>query len=191
MKRPLLKYLSSLCLLLLCSCSSPQNIKEELNLSGIVKSGELTTLECYYHNVAKGTKDPGDGLINAGQIQRKFYIEYTGKATFSFDTSKIEIEENGLNVKIKLPEPMINCNPDSFDLTRSVENRDTGLIKNPIKDKDWKKAIEEADAKMEESAKSNSPLKNQAVEQAKAIIENQIKNIGLITEKNYNVTWVE
>lgn len=52
-------------------------------------------------------------------------------------------------------------------------------------------ALAEAQNHMEETAKENGNLLNQAKERAKSLIEGYVKNVGEQIGKEYTVEWVE
>lgn len=199
-----------LLLILLCGCSSIDNILDEyitsseeateittteeektLKLEKIRSICSLVSLKCEYHNVAKSIKEAGSGIMHIGEKERKFWIEYDGEAEISYDANKIDWEQDGDSITIVLPSPEIKCrsNPDS--MSSPIEENDNLIQKNPITIEDKTKAINEAEEKMKEKIENNSSILSTAKDQAKAVIENYISQIGKINNRKYTVSWEE
>ena len=75
----------------------------EPDLAQIRSICDLATLECYYHNVAKSTKEKGSGLAHLGEKERKFWIEYTGVVKIGIEMSDVKMDVNGTSVQITIP----------------------------------------------------------------------------------------
>ncbi len=152
---------------------------------------ELATLECYYHNVAKSIKEPGVGLIHFGEKERPFWIEYTGIAEISYQSDLIKMEQSGNEIIITLPPPKITCNvePASWNEDSYVISKDRWIQRNPITAGDQTRAIERAQADMEEEVENNPALLNTARMQAKELIANYIQQIGRMAGVEYRISW--
>lgn len=152
---------------------------------------ELATLRCYYHNVAKSKKDAGKGISHFGEKERTFWIEYTGEVEISFDTSKLQISQDGTNITLKLPEPIITCSVDetSWNEDSYVISDDNIVQKNPITAVDQTNAINEAQKSMKDDVINRSTLVHTAELQAKSLIENYINQIGDLTDTEYTISW--
>ena len=152
---------------------------------------ELATLRCYYHNVAKSKKDAGKGISHFGEKDRTFWIEYTGEVEISFDTSKLQISQDGTNITLKLPEPIITCSVDetSWNEDSYVISDDNIVQKNPITAVDQTNAINEAQKSMKDDVINRSTLVHTAELQAKSLIENYINQIGDLTDTEYTISW--
>ena len=72
----------------------------EPDLAQIRSICDLATLECYYHNVAKSTKEKGSGLAHLGEKERKFWIEYTGVVKIGIEMSDVKTlrEKRGVGI---------------------------------------------------------------------------------------------
>ena len=151
----------------------------------------LATLECYYHNVAKGTKKPGTGILSVGEKERKFWVEYTGIVKLGIDISLVDMDINENNITITLPPAKVlgvTIDPNSWN-TDSIITSEDGINSNKIESADVTTAINEAQAKMESTAISNSTMLNNAQIRAKTLIENYINRIGEITGTEYTIIW--
>ena len=157
---------------------------------GKVKSiCELATVECRYHNVAKSTKEAGMGVLQWGEKERTFWIEYTGIAEIGFQTKDIEMKQEGTNITIRLPKPYVSCRVDSDSWTKDsyVISGDWWIQKNPITAYDQTQAIQAAQIAMEENIRNNSSLLYTAELQAKELIENYIAQIGEAAGVTYTI----
>ncbi len=152
---------------------------------------ELVTVECTYHNVAKSTKSPGTGLEHFGEIERKFWIEYTATAEISYDANKILMERDGTEITITLPRPKVSCkvDPESWNENSYVISQDQLFQKNPITAADQTNTINLAQAEMIQQIRGNSSLMNTAKLQAQELIKNYIDQIGEFTGVQYHITW--
>lgn len=154
---------------------------------------ELSTLRCYYHNVAKSTKESGTGIFHFGEKERIFWIEYTGIVEISFDSEMIKMESDGTKIALTLPQPRVTCtvDQDSWNEDSYVISKDQYFQKNPITAADQTRAIEEAQKKLKEEVGNNSALLGTAKQQARELIENYINQIGSAAGMKYSVVWEE
>lgn len=154
---------------------------------------ELATLKCRYNNVAKATKSDGSGPISLIKDNREFWVKYTGivEVTFNLNDVKMDIDKN--TVKITLPECQINTSidPKSWSEESYVADKDSGLSKNKIKSEDITKAVEAAQANMDEEVRENDTLINSARSRAKDIIESYINQMNKISGSNYTVDFID
>lgn len=100
----------TLCLTII-SCSTEKNESQEVEpqVSQMKSICELATMKCYYHNVAKYTKEDASGFW-FWRKDRKFWVEYAGIVTIGIDTSKINMEVQDENVTITIPQAQVlNC----------------------------------------------------------------------------------
>ncbi|MBQ6554169.1 MAG: DUF4230 domain-containing protein [Firmicutes bacterium] len=201
-----------LCIITLSGCGSKQNtentaaeqpaqsaapaasaaVSNAPRLDRIKNICRLSTLKCYYHNIAKSVKSPGTGAMHFGEKERVFWIEYTGIAEISYDAERIKMSQDGRNITVTLPRPDINCtvNPDSWTPESHVESEDNLANPNPITMQDCTQAINEAQAEMQAKTEQNTALINAAEQQAKELITNYIKQVGGVTGNEYTITWV-
>ena len=160
-------------------------------LSRIKSICELSTLKCIYHNVAYGTQYAGTGLSHMGEKNRNFMQEYDCEVEISYSVDQIKMEQNGTEIRISLPEPNISSRklPDSISPDSYIEEPDSTFNDNPIKAETISKAISFADVNMEEEIRENTNLIASAQYQARSLIENYIKQIGLLTDVEYKIIW--
>lgn len=167
-----------------------KNVPEMSKIKNIC---ELSTLRCYYHNVAKSRKKSGTGIFHFGERERIFWMEYTGIVEISFDSERIKMETDGTKIILTLPPPRVICTveQDSWNEDSYVISEDQWFQKNPITAADQTAAIEEAQTKMKKEVENNSTLLNTAKQQARELIENYINQIGNAAGVEYRVVWKE
>lgn len=155
---------------------------------------ELATLKCTYHNIAKSTKPAGEGLLDFGKKERKFWIDYQGTVEISFDVSKMDMEQDGADIRITLPEPTLTCSivEGSWNSDSYITEPDNKFFqKNPITADDQTQAISNAQEDMKEQVRNDSSLVKTAQGQAEDLIRNYIGQIGALTGTEYKVTFTE
>ena len=200
-------------ILLTCSCGKqeqtvptkdPDEIKEEVieavkpedpafvpEIDQIRSICELSTVKCVYHNVAYGIQYSGTGLAHVGEKERRFMQEYDSEVEISYPVDKISMSQNGTEIHITLPEPVISTRkiPESISKYSYIEEPDQDIQKNPIRTETIGLAVEKADATMMEDIMNNSSLLSTAENQAKYLIENYIRQIGSLTDVEYAIIW--
>lgn len=194
MKKFIVFFISMILAGALTGCSAPkeETVVSEPNLTQIRSICNLATLECYYHNVAKSTKTAGDGIAHLGEVDRTFWIEYTGIAKIGIDMSKVTMEMDGENITISIPNAQlmgISIEDDALTEESYIFSED-GLNKNKITAEDQTKAIEDAQKEMEESVKNNTTLLLNAQTRAKELIENYIEQLSRLSGVEYQISWV-
>ena len=134
--------------------------EKPLEIAQIRNICELSTVECYFNNIAKSVKEPGTGLKHIGEIQRKFWIKYQIKVRVSYDISQIEMSQNDDEISIYLPEPKVTSSviESSWNKDSYVISKDKKIQKNPITADDQTKAIKESCESVEEEVRNNTAL---------------------------------
>lgn len=164
--------------------------QEKVNItrSSINKICELTTLKCYYHNVAAFEKQP-DGLLKYGWGQlgyRKFWTEYEGIIEIGVDVRLVDFvyDRDNNTLKIYIPDAKIiacNCDPESIKVSAS----ETGFFTSIVAE-DRVYAHSEAQKAMRQNAEQDTALMARAKENAKETIESIYKLI----KKDINIVWL-
>jgi hypothetical protein len=150
---------------------------------------ELSTLECYYHNVAKSIKTKGTGITSWGEKDREFWIEYTGVAKIGIDMSKVKmIMDDENHITIYLPEAEVTSVTVKGETLDYISSAD-GWNKNEITAEDETDAIDKAQQEMEETVKANSALLQSARDRAQKLIENYINQLGKAVGATYEIEW--
>ncbi len=186
-----------LCLFLILCTTTGCTQKEtkpvnEPDITQIRSICNLATLECYYHNVAKSVKKAESGFTHIGEVDRKFWIEYTGIAKIGIDMSKVNMKIEGEKVTVYMPSAKLlsidiserDLNEDSY-----IASGDSWFNKNKITAEDQTNAINNAQANMAESVKNNSTLLLNAQTRAQDLIENYIVQLGEMSEIQYQIVW--
>lgn len=165
--------------------------KEEADFSGLYAVCELTTLKCYYHNVAKAETE-ASGLFKGLNVgYKKIWTEYSGIVELGIDVSKVSISKPNAKgvVKITIPEAeVLNVYLDEDSMSEPIT--ETGFLTKITKEEETA-ALAAAQENMKETARANQALLNQARERAKNIMEGYVKNVGEQIGKEYTVEWVD
>lgn len=82
----------------------------ELDVTEMRAICELSTMDCYYHNVAKYfEKDAQKGFLGIGKKDKRFWMEYSGVVRMGIDVSLVKVEVEDMQVTITIPEAMLMC----------------------------------------------------------------------------------
>ena len=76
----------------------------ELDVTEMRAICELSTMDCYYHNVAKYfEKDAQKGILGIGKKDKRFWIEYSGVVRMGIDVSlvKVEVEDTQVTIQFR------------------------------------------------------------------------------------------
>lgn len=192
MKRKKIVCLLVISMLCIGGCGDKnQKKEEEADFSAISSVCELATLKCYYHNVAKSETEASGLFKWLGKGYKKIWTEYSGIVELGIDVSKVSVEKPTADgvVKVTIPDAEI-LSVDLDEDSMSEPLTDTGFMTEITKEEETE-ALAEAQNHMEETAKENGNLLNQAKERAKSLIEGYVKNVGEQIGKEYTVEWVE
>ena len=174
-----------------CSQKAESNPKEP-DITQIRSICNLATLECYYHNVAKSEKKAGSGISHIGEVDRKFWIEYTGIAKIGIDMSKVDMKIEGEKVTVFIPNAKllsIDISETDLDEKSYITSGDSWFNNNKITADDQTSAINNAQNTMAERVKSNSSLLFSAQSRAQELIENYILQLGQLSNIEYKIEW--
>ncbi len=185
-----MKKLISILLILLFafSFSSCEKADAELNVDDLHAICELSTVKCYYNNVAQIIKEKE----NIFQKDRKMWIEYEGEASIGIDMSKLEVKVNDENVTIKLPEAEIlniGIKKDTLNKNSYSYSADGVIFKNKITTEDQEEGIKAAQKQMKKVVQENTSLFTKAENKAKELMKNYITKIGEATGVEYVIKW--
>ncbi len=160
------------------------------DISQIRSICELATIECYYHNVAKSVKEKGSGLLHIGEVERTFWIEYSGVAKLGIDMSKVTMEIEKEHIIITIPQAELLGLSDYSFTEDSYISSDDGLNKNPITAQNQTEAVAAANEHIRGLFENDDSMLLRAQDRARKLIENYIKQIGEITDASYQVEWI-
>lgn len=192
MKRKKIVCLLVISMLCIGGCGDKnQKNEEEADFSAISSVCELATLKCYYHNVAKSETEASGLFKWLGKGYKKIWTEYSGIVELGIDVSKVSVEKPTADgvVKVTIPDAEI-LSVDLDEDSMSEPLTDTGFMTKITKEEETE-ALAEAQNHMEETAKENGNLLNQAKERAKSLIEGYVKNVGEQIGKEYTVEWAD
>lgn len=191
MKRKKILCLLVISMLCLTGCADKKEEKKEADFSAIQSVCELATLKCYYHNVAKSETEASGLFKWLGTGYKKIRTEYSGIVELGVDVSKVSVSKPSKDdvVKVTIPDAEI-LSVDLDEDSMGEPLTDTGFMTKITKEEKTE-ALAEAQNHMEETAKENGNLLNQAKERAKSLIEGYVKNVGEQIGKEYTVEWVD
>lgn len=148
---------------------------------------DLATMECYYHNVAKYEKPEASGYL-WWKKDRRFWVEYSGVVVLGIDTSQVNMQIDGSKVRITIPEAeVLRSRVHKDSLTEESFYVDPNSAK--VDSDDQTEAFKDAQAKMEEEARSDKVLLANAQQRAKELLESYINNLGDESGIEYEIEW--
>lgn len=175
-------------IVVLTGCSAQQN--KEPDFSNVKEVAELSSLECYYHNVVRYHKD-AEGLLSWTTIgEKNMWFEYDGIVRMGINIDKVTISKPDANnvVTITIPEVEVLGRPDvdTDSMTEPVEANGwfTGMTAE-----DKKQALKDAQNDLLTTAQNDTQSKAQAMQRAKDLLEQYVKNTGEAVGKSYTVKW--
>lgn len=165
--------------------------KQKPDFSSIKSVCELSTLKCYYHNVATYEKNAHGLLKVFGSGYKKIWIEYSGIVNLGIDINKVDISEPDTNNVITIKIPDAEVQSTSLDKsTLSEPLTDKGVF-TKITSEEKTEALSSAQQNMKETAQKDTSLLAQAKEHAKLILQGYINNLGEEFNEEYTIKWVD
>ena len=150
-----------------------EEVTKELSITQMQTICELATLKCYYHNVAKLTKEKE---VLWWDTSAELWIEYSGIVKLGVDIANLDM----LSCQVY----QTSLNEDSYYTTRE------GLGAEKINADDQTEAIKTAQENMLENVQSDESLLQQAQQRAQELLEQYVKNVGDAMGKTYEVSFV-
>ena len=194
MRKIVIILLSVLTASMFSGCSQrAEKATEEPDIMQIRSICNLATLECCYHNVAKSEKTAGSGIAHWGEVDRRFWVEYTGVAKVGIDISEVDMKIEGDIVTVFIPKAkLLSTSIDEKELNEEsyIFSDDSWFNKNKITVEDQMSAINEAQAEMAETVMNNTALLVSAQSRAQKLIENYIVQLGQLSNIEYKIEWV-
>ncbi len=171
-----------------CMKSDTQYSNVDLEVSQMKSICELATMDCYYHNVAKYTKDDASGMW-WWKKDRHFWVEYAGIISMGIDVSRVEIKVSDSHVTITIPPAEV------FDCTVDMKtlNKDSFIVAKDsakVEAEHQTEALKHAQANMKKSANNDKNLLATAQLHAQNLLSDYVTNIGKLTGKTYKIEWV-
>lgn len=186
-----LKILLSLFFIFSCVACKPKNIEAKIEVSDMKNIAELSTMECYYHTVAKYDKKIDNPWFKPwAKDMKRFWIEYSGVVTMGVDVSQVKIEIKGDNIEITIPEAEVldvKIDADSLDKKLFYKDKESAEVTA----EDERNAFATAQEYMKQEASHDKSLLSNAKQRAKDLLEGYVNGMGNITGKKYNVEWIE
>ena len=183
MKRIIALALVALFVISCTSCGANRG-SFELEVSEMKEICELAVMDCYFHNVAKYSKEDTQSFLWWTKDTR-FWLEYTVIVTLGINAENIAIEAQGNHVKVTLPQAeILGWDLDEETITAYVDDDSAKVHAD-----DEKAAAVEAEKELRQKIESNQELLNEARERAKSLIENYINTIGDLLNVEYEIEW--
>lgn len=172
------------------ACAKTTEPKQEIvpQASQMKAICELATMKCYYHNVAKYTKEDAAGIL-WWKKDRRFWIEYDGIVTMGIDASLVDIEVDNDTVTITIPPAKVL----GFEVDETTLNEDSYIVDTKsakVKAEHQTEAFKQAQDHMKEEAEKDTLLLANAQQRAQKLLEDYVNNIGNCVEKTYNIKWI-
>ena len=172
------------------ACAKTTEPKQEIvpQASQMKAICELATMKCYYHNVAKYTKEDAAGIL-WWKKDRRFWIEYDGIVTMGIDASLVDIEVDNDTVTIMIPPAKVL----GFEVDETTLNEDSYIVDTKsakVKAEHQTEAFKQAQDHMKEEAEKDTLLLANAQQRAQKLLEDYVNNIGNCVEKTYNIKWI-
>lgn len=175
-----------LSILLLSGCSKKTS---ELDIEEMKEILKLSTYELQYENIAMLEKEKGSGILSLGEVDRKYWIQYTGKANIGVDMAKIDIIQIGKNITIDIPKAEIldidiMTDKNSYKIYSSDDNF---FNHNRITTEDQINLINKTQEDMVATIEKEDKYFIQARNRAKKLIAEYINKILGEESKEYNI----
>ncbi len=172
------------------ACAKTTEPKQEIvpQASQMKAICELATMKCYYHNVAKYTKEDAAGIL-WWKKDRRFWIEYDGIVTMGIDASLVDIEVDNDTVTITIPPAKVL----GFEVDETTLNEDSYIVDTKsakVKAEHQTEAFKQAQDHMKEEAEKDTLLLANAQQRAQKLLEDYVNNIGNCVGKTYNIKWI-
>lgn len=165
--------------------------KQKPDFSSIKSVCELSTLKCYYHNVATYEKNTHGLLKVFGSGYKKIWIEYSGIVNLGIDINKVDISEPDTNNVITIKIPDAEVQSTSLDKSTLSEPLTDKSVFTKITTEEKTEALSSAQQNMKETAQKDTSLLAQAKEHAKLILQGYINNLGEEFNEEYTIKWVD
>ncbi len=171
-----------------CSTRDPAPKQIEPQVSQMKSICELATMQCYFHNVAKYTKENASGALFWTK-DRHFWVEYSGVVTVGVDASLITMEIEGDTVTITIPPAkVLDCKVDPDTLT--AESVIVAPDSAAVKAEHQTEAFSHAQENMLQEAENDTALLTSAQQRVQKLLEDYVNNLGSSTGISYQIKWV-
>lgn len=173
---------------LIMSKPEEENLVDEVQIKKIV---ELATLKTVYTNVVMDVIPAGEGFEHIGEVDRTVWVEYQGYANIGIDMKKVKIEVERKKVTVFMPKAeILSIGIHNVDDAKIIKTKDSWLNKNKISSTKQLDLINDGQIQMRKDIEKNEDLFEEAEERAKELIENHIKQMGKLVDKEYEIKWV-
>lgn len=153
-------------------------------------TGNLVTYQAYYHNIIEYPK-PKDSFL---EKDRKLFAEYTAIVDLGIDMRKVKVTVKDKDtINVYLPKAKIingpNISKDEFTEKKFIESSDNLIFQNKITADDSTKAVLKAQDEIKKDVNNDENLLDLARKRARLILEENIKQLIDLSEKEYTISW--
>lgn len=183
-----------LCVLVLTmvACGkSPATIPAEPEIVQMRAICELSTMKCYYHNVAKYfDEDASKGFLGIGKKDKHFWVEYSAEVELGIDASLVTMEISDTQVTITIPPAKVLDKPKVYSESLSKESYIIAKDSADVTAQDETTVLADAQEDIKALAEADKTLLTNAQDRAKMLLEDYVTNIGKVTGVDYSIKWV-
>lgn len=188
MKKLLTSYILLILTLGLTGCGKEPIKAETIDVKEMREIAELSTVDCYFHNVAKSDKNLDRGWHFWEKDRMRFWVEYDGVVKIGIDVNQLNVKVDGNVVTITMPPAVIlSANVKDETLQKELFYYDPSAKRPTIEEQ--REAFKGAQDEMRAAAEANDSLKESARENAKALLENYVKQVGELLGVEYTIEW--
>ena len=152
---------------------------------------ELSTMNCYYHNVAKYFEENASkGLWGLGKKDKHFWVEYSAEVTLGIDASLVTMEISDNQVTITIPPAEVQGKPRVHSNTLTKDSYIIAKDSADVTAQDETTVFVDAQENIKALAEADKTLLATAQDRAKMLLEDYVTNIGKVTGVDYSIKWV-
>lgn len=150
----------------------------------------LATMDCYYHNVARGVVGPGNGIQHWGEEETPFWVEYDATVTIGIESNRVLMEMRDNVIHIYMPQATIlggvDIDPDSIS-SPVYRPHDPWRNDVEISSEAVTEAMSDAEQVVIDEIMNDPALLNAARQQAVDIIRGYIDQLESLSGVHYEV----
>lgn len=162
-----------------CQSEKPETVMP--SVERIRNIAQLSTIDAYFHNVQKATKAPGQGIAHWFEVERKYWITYSGVITYGIDFHDVKVEVRDQTYFITIPSAEVQdvrVDPASLNKDSIIASTDTGWNRNEITDQEQVQLMADAKKEMKLAGWQNRTLLSTAQNRAGDLIRNYIEALN-------------
>ena len=192
MRKIVSSFLVCILVLAMVACGNePTAIPAEPEIVQMRAICELSTMNCYYHNVAKYfEKDAAKGFLGIGNKDKHFWVEYSAEVTLGIDASLVTMEISDNQVTITIPPAEVQGKPKVYSNTLTKYSYIIAKNSADVTAQDETTVFADAQEHIKALAEADKTLLANAQDRAKLLLEDYITNIGQVAGVDYSIKWI-